>query len=200
LVNPGKSVGLDLSETMVNEARQRSTTPSNLTFQLGSVLELPFEDASFDRVLATQVLLHIPDPWKALAEMYRVLAPGGMIFVAEIDWGTLVVECENRELGRRFSDLACQELRNGLIVRELAGRLRNLGCERIAIMPEVEVAQDLDAFYRWFVEPSLSHFKRIGAFTQAEAEFFLNDLQQRARQGHYFSSRTYYAITASRPA
>jgi ubiquinone/menaquinone biosynthesis C-methylase UbiE len=200
LVDPGKSVGLDLSETMINEARQRSTaSASNLMFRVGSVLELPFEDGSFDRVLATQLLLHVPDPWKGLAEMCRVLAPGGMISVAEIDWGTLVVECTNRELSRRFTDFACKELRNGLIVRELPGHLRNLGCEQITIVPEVEVALELDAFHRWFVEPSLSHFRRIGAFSQAEGDFFLNDLQERARHGQYFSSRTHYKIIGSRP-
>jgi SAM-dependent methyltransferase len=201
LVDPGKSVGLDLSETMINEARQRSTdAASTLVFRVGSVLELPFEDGSFDRVIATQLLLHVPDPWKGLAEMCRVLAPGGTISVAEIDWGTLVVECTNRELGRRFTDSACKELRNGLIVRELPGRLSNLGCKRITIVAEVEVAQDLDAFHRWFVEPSLSHFRRIGALSQAEADYFLNDLQERAWHGQYFSSRTYYSIIGSRPA
>lgn len=201
LVDPGKSVGVDLSETMINEAHQRSSgAASTLMFRVGSVLELPFEDGGFDRVIATQLLIHVPDPWKGLAEMCRVLAPDGMISVAEIDWGTLVVECTNRELGRRFTDLACKELRNGLIVRELPGRLRNLGCDRITIVPEVDVAQDLDAFHRWFVEPSLLHFTRIGAFTQAESDFFLNDLQERANHGQYFSSRTFYSIIGSRPA
>src|SRR5579859_2696984 len=33
-----------------------------------------------------------------------------------------------------------------------------------------------DAFYTWFVEPSLRHFKRIGAFSEAEADAFLADL------------------------
>ncbi|PYV60786.1 MAG: hypothetical protein DMG95_13710 [Acidobacteria bacterium] len=76
IVSPGKAVGLDLSETMIAEAVQRSAQDSvNLSFRVGSALELPFQAESFDRVLATQVLLHIPDPWSALAEMKRVLAP-----------------------------------------------------------------------------------------------------------------------------
>lgn len=198
LVSPGRAVGLDLSETMIAEAVQRSGDSSpNVSFHLGSVLELPFEAASFDRITATQLLLHVPDPWKALAEMKRVLAPEGMICVTEIDWGTLVVECSSGELGRRFTDLACGELRNGLIARELAGRLRDLGFDRIATLADVEVAHDLDAFHTWFVEPSLLHFKKIDAFTQAEADYFLADLKERARKGHYFSSRTFYSIVAS---
>jgi ubiquinone/menaquinone biosynthesis C-methylase UbiE len=201
IVSPGKAVGLDLSETMIAEAGRRSVENlENLSFRVGSALELPFQAGSFDRVLATQVLLHVPDPWTALSEMKRVLAPSGMICIAEIDWGTLVVQSSDNELGRRFSDLACRELRNGLIARELPGQLRELGFSPIVILPEVEVAQDLDAFYTWFVEPSLKHFTRISAFSEAEADTFLTDLKERARRGHYFSSRTYYTILASLPS
>ena len=201
IVSPGKAVGLDLSETMIAEAGRRSVENlENLSFRVGSALELPFQAGSFDRVLATQVLLHVPDPWKALSEMKRVLAPSGMMCIAEIDWGTLVVQSSDIELGRRFSGLACQELRNGLIVRELPGQLRELGFNPVVILPEVEVAQDLDAFYTWFVEPSLKHFTRIGAFSEAEADAFLTDLKERARRGHYFSSRTYYTILATPPS
>jgi ubiquinone/menaquinone biosynthesis C-methylase UbiE len=198
-LSAGTAVGVDLSETMIAEARQRSAdNVVNLSFRVGSVLELPFPAASFDRVLATQLLLHVPDPLKALIEMKRVLAPSGLICVTEIDWGTLVVQSSDNELGRRFSDLACRELRNGLIIRELPGQLRELGFDGIVIRPEIELAQDLDAFYTWFVEPSLKHFKRIGAFSEAEADAFLADLKERAHRGRYFSSRTYYTVLASR--
>jgi ubiquinone/menaquinone biosynthesis C-methylase UbiE len=198
IVSRGKAVGLDVSETMIAEAVQRSAENfKNLSFQAGSALELPFQAGSFDRVLATQVLLHIPDPWIALEEMKRVLAPSGLICVSEIDWGTMVVQSSDNELGRRFSDLACRELRNGLIIRELPGQLRELGFNHILILPEVEVAQDLDAFYTWFVEPSVKHFTRIGAFSDAEADALLTDIKERARRGRYFSSRTYYTVLAS---
>ncbi len=198
IVSPGKAVGLDLSETMIAEAVQRSAENlANLSFRVGSALELPFRVGSFDRILATQVLLHVPDPWRALAEMKRALAPSGLICVTEIDWGTLVVQSSDNELGRRFSDLACRELRNGLIIRDLPGQLRELGLNHIIIRAEVEVAESLDAFYTWFVEPSLKHFKEIGAFSEAEADAFLADLKERAQRGRYFSSRTFYTVLAS---
>lgn len=198
LISPGRAVGLDLSETMIAEAVQRSAqSGENLSFRVGSALELPFQAGSFDRVLATQVLLHIPDPWKALSEMKRVLTPSGMICVTEIDWGTVVLHSSDSELGRRFSDLACRELRNGLIARELPGRLRDLAFDSIIVRPEAEVALSPDAFYTWFVEPALDHFKRIGAFSETEADALLRDLNERAARGHYFSSRTFHTILAS---
>ena len=198
IVSPGAAVGVDLSEIMIAEARQRtSENIDNLSFRVGSVLELPFPPASFDRILATQLLLHVPEPLKALSEIKRVLVPSGVVSISEIDWGTLVVQSSDNELGRRFTDLSCSELRNGLIIRELPGWFRELGFHHIAILPEVEVTQDLDPFYTWFVEPSIQHFKRIGAFSEAEADAFLADLKERAGRGRYFSSRTYYTILAS---
>lgn len=47
----------------------------------GDALDLPFEDASFDRIIAAEVLEHIPDDARAIAELVRVLAPGGRIAV-----------------------------------------------------------------------------------------------------------------------
>jgi SAM-dependent methyltransferase len=46
-----------------------------------SALALPFRTASFDSVLCTEVLEHVPDPHRAYAEIARVLAPGGCALV-----------------------------------------------------------------------------------------------------------------------
>ncbi|WP_292834217.1 methyltransferase domain-containing protein [Microbacterium sp.] len=48
----------------------------------GDALALPFEDAEFDHVIASEVLEHIPDDVRAITEMYRVLKPGGTIAVS----------------------------------------------------------------------------------------------------------------------
>ena len=47
----------------------------------GDALALPFDDGSFDRIIAAEVLEHIPDDVAAIAELARVLAPGGRIAV-----------------------------------------------------------------------------------------------------------------------
>lgn len=49
--------------------------------------DLPVEDASFDAVVCTQVLEHLPEPWLALEEFHRVLRPGGRVVVtAPLTW------------------------------------------------------------------------------------------------------------------
>lgn len=47
----------------------------------GDALDLPFDGGSFDRIIAAEVLEHIPDDERAISELVRVLAPGGRIAV-----------------------------------------------------------------------------------------------------------------------
>jgi demethylmenaquinone methyltransferase/2-methoxy-6-polyprenyl-1,4-benzoquinol methylase len=49
--------------------------------QQADIMSLPYQDQSFDVVMAAHVLEHLPDPQRALAEMVRVLKPGGMVFL-----------------------------------------------------------------------------------------------------------------------
>ena len=68
------AVGLDFSERMLAYARSRS---AGVEFVHGDATALPFEDASFDAVVAAFVLLHLGTPERAVAEAARVLRPGG---------------------------------------------------------------------------------------------------------------------------
>ncbi len=52
----------------------------------GDALDLPFADGEFDRVVAAEVLEHIPDDEAAIAELARVLRPGGTIAVTVPGW------------------------------------------------------------------------------------------------------------------
>jgi len=69
-----KAMGLDLSRGMLQTANQRG-----LPVVQGSITELPFPDAHFDLVYSMKVLPHIPPIREALAEMTRVLRPGGTL-------------------------------------------------------------------------------------------------------------------------
>src|SRR5882724_2399467 len=49
---------------------------------VGSATDIPLPDASFETVVSTEVLEHVPDPLKAMREMYRVLKPGGHLILS----------------------------------------------------------------------------------------------------------------------
>jgi SAM-dependent methyltransferase len=70
-------VGMDLDGSAFEPDQQ-----DGLKFSVGSAIQLPFADASFDVVTSYQVVEHIEQPEKAFAEMYRVCRPGGVLIVA----------------------------------------------------------------------------------------------------------------------
>jgi ubiquinone/menaquinone biosynthesis C-methylase UbiE len=75
---------VDFSPVFVDEAKRRNTDP-RITIQQADACALPFADASFDRALALLVLHFIPQTSKALAEMRRVVRPGGVVAAAVWD-------------------------------------------------------------------------------------------------------------------
>lgn len=66
---------LDISPRMVELARERGVVDA----QVGDVQALPFEDGVFDTVVAAWMLYHVPDLDRGLAELARVLRPGGAL-------------------------------------------------------------------------------------------------------------------------
>jgi len=78
----GQIVGLDLSAKMLQVARSKLTAYGD---QVGLVWQdagcLPFEDGAFDAVTCLEALEFLPHPLESLAEMVRVLAPGGVLLV-----------------------------------------------------------------------------------------------------------------------
>lgn len=75
-------VGIDLTHAML---RQAATRRGALDFRMlqGDVLNLPFADASFDTVLAHLILAVVPEPARCLAEIARVLKPGGEALILD---------------------------------------------------------------------------------------------------------------------
>ncbi len=74
----GLVVGVDASETMLGVA-VRDTESDNVAYLRGDACDLPFSDGSFDAVCCFAALYLIEEPMQALAEITRVLAPGGRV-------------------------------------------------------------------------------------------------------------------------
>ena len=87
----GQVVGLDLSRETLESARRDTAARGlqNLRYEEGSVYELAFSDGSFDVAYAHQVLQHLRERGLALSEMLRVVKPGGVVAVREVDWSTV---------------------------------------------------------------------------------------------------------------
>jgi arsenite methyltransferase len=84
----GRVCGTDVSEHMLALARAAGDGEVEFIHMPGPAL--PFEDAAFDMAVATQVYEFVEDLPAALAELHRVLRPGGRAVILDTDWDSLV--------------------------------------------------------------------------------------------------------------
>jgi len=84
-IPPGWEITLtDLSPGMIAQARQNLAAEGEARFRFDVIdaQEIPYPDAAFDAVVANHMLYHVPDRPRALAEIRRVLKPGGQLLAA----------------------------------------------------------------------------------------------------------------------
>ena len=93
IVDPAQVTGVDLSEVQIERAQHRAVENniSNARFETGNIYQLEFPDRSFDAIFSHNCLEHIPEPGKALREMHRILKPGGIIGIRDIDFGGVLL-------------------------------------------------------------------------------------------------------------
>src|SRR5688572_23672212 len=93
IVASGHVTGIDREASQIERARSHAASRrlANTTFEVGSIYELPFPDSSFDVVFAHALFEHLSSPATALAEVRRVLSPGGLVALRSPDWGGFIV-------------------------------------------------------------------------------------------------------------
>ena len=122
--------GIELSPAMLARAEERARRLGRtVDLRVGDAQRLPFADATFDPVLATLTLCSIPDDVTAVAEMARVLRPGGrLVLLDHVASPSPVVRAVQRLLEPLFLRLAADHLlrepedavrRAGLVIEEL---------------------------------------------------------------------------------
>ena len=75
----------DFSPGMVEKAQKNlQGNERPFTFGLVDAQSIPYDDESFDAVIANHMLYHVPDRAKALSEIHRVLRPGGMLYASTV--------------------------------------------------------------------------------------------------------------------
>lgn len=118
----GDVVGLDASAVMIAEA-QRRTSHGRARFVRGDAASMPFPANAFDAIRVERVLQHVAEPATALAELARVLRPGGRIVIAEPDWPDLRVPACPDDLADDISKRLTARIRQPELARSLTGLL-----------------------------------------------------------------------------
>jgi SAM-dependent methyltransferase len=130
----GSVRGIDLTPAMVDEATRRAAEEGveNVGFAVGEATATGLPDASFDGAITRLSLHHIPGPGRVLAEMARVVRPGGWVLVSDIaadtdgEAGAWREEIERLRDPSHWACVAPERLR---AMGEAAGL--DLDCERL---------------------------------------------------------------------
>jgi SAM-dependent methyltransferase len=131
-VAPGAVLGIDQGVQQLAAARTHSDRLglTNLTFKAGSCYQLPVADHSVDLVFAHALFEHLGEPARALAEVRRVLRPGGLAALCSPDWGGFILSPPTTALEHAVREYTSLMVGNGgdpLAGRRLAGYLADSG-------------------------------------------------------------------------
>ena len=137
LVGPsGRVIGVDMTPAMLDAARRAAAAAhlENVELREGYLEALPIEDAWADVVISNGVLNLVPDKAAALAEIHRVLRPGGRLQVADIVLDRPVSEGSKQDVSLWTGCIA-----GGLLGPQLAALVSSAGFVDVTIIPGGDV-------------------------------------------------------------
>src|SRR6516164_4008778 len=153
----GQVVGIDVSDEMVRQARESSNAFQNILYVWGSAQQIPWEENFFDKVLSVESFYYYADQERALAELFRVMAPKGHLYI-------LI----NLYRDNHYSLRWVEELKVPVQVhseQEYVEMLRRHTFEDVRAVRVPDLTPTPDTYSgRWFKNAEeLRDFKRIGA-------------------------------------
>jgi ubiquinone/menaquinone biosynthesis C-methylase UbiE len=200
-IGPGGAVhGVDPSESMLALARRRAVPEgaAPVAYFAGGAGALPFEDASFDVVVATQVYEYVPDMPQALAEAHRVLRPNGCLAVLDTDWDSIVWRCSDDERMRRVLAAWDEHLADPHLPRRLSGLMRDAGFEvtQRTTIPLLNAGWDPDTYSRHLIGFISAFVPGRQGLSEADVAAWAQDLE--GQGADYFFSLNRYLFIAER--
>ena len=161
-VEPGDLHGVDMEESQISIAlaAARAGGHRNAAFQTADVTDLPFEDDFFDVAHCHAVLTHAPDTQAVLAEVRRVLKPGGIISSREMFVDSSFVEPKIRDGWEVFAKLIAANGGHPQMGKELKRVFLEAGFSDVSVGVSFEpfiAVEDLDLLHDfisgWFFAP-----------------------------------------------
>lgn len=208
LGDQGEVVGIDGSEVMLAEARERAAGATcRVRFTVGDAGALDEPDASFEAVRSERMLQWVPDPARAVAEMARVLRPGGLVCLTDSDWSTYDLDVGDPGIARRVHETFGVDRGRQTTV---GGRLTSLA-EAAGLVPLAETTAtqiwsswDPDKSPRpdgWAPMVVMAELMvEAGQLAADEVDRFVETVEAAARQGRFTMRLTMHSLIAAAPA
>jgi arsenite methyltransferase len=191
--------GLDPSEAMNGLARDRTADRPQVSVDTGDAVALPYPDAAFDAAVSTQVYEYVADIAGALAELRRVLRPGGRALVLDTDWDSVVWSAADRGRHRRVMDAWEEHLAHPHLPRSLPRLLRAAGFAVTAhrVVPLLNVALSEESYSAGTMDLIASFVVGRAGLTRDDTAAWLADIRARAEEGDYLFSMCRYVFLAT---
>lgn len=184
----GRVIGIDSSPAMIGLAAKRCGELPNVELHEGDATGLNLDDASADVVCCTQVLLYVPDHEKAIAEMFRVLKPGGRVVVMETDWRSAVLHSNDEDLTEKIIAAWDKAVPSARLPARLGSLLGKAGFESVQIdaIPNISTSCEKGGFSMTMMEQCTQAATEQGTITEEEGREWLASLMQLGEEGAYF--------------
>jgi ubiquinone/menaquinone biosynthesis C-methylase UbiE len=198
LVSPGGSVtGVDSSESLIGEAVRRVASRGlPVTFQVGDARALQFPNDYFDAVRTERMLMHLPDPSRALAEMARVLRPGGRMVVLDFDWENQFCDSPYKDTTRKIALSFCDGMKNGWIGRCLPRLFHEVGLTDVSVsLHAITVTYD---FLQLLLGGHVARAVANGILSEAEADLWWTDLARANAEGRFLYGMTAFIVAGAK--
>ncbi|WP_460334576.1 methyltransferase domain-containing protein [Actinoallomurus acanthiterrae] len=193
----GRVIGVDRDPRMAARAHGRTASDARVRVMLGDAHALPLPNGGLDRARTDRVLQHVADPAAALAELRRVLRPGGRLVMGEPDWDTLAIDHPDVATARAYTrHVAERVVRNSVVGRQLARLAAEAGFAVPAVVPVTPVFRDLAAADKIFgIERNTRRAVEAGYLTADAAREWLD----RLAAGPFLATATLHIVVADAP-
>lgn len=142
------------------------------------------------------MLMHVPDPEQALAEMARVLRPGGRMAVHDFDWETQFCDSPYKDVTRKIALSFCDGIRHGWIGRRLPRLFREIGMSSISVsLYTITVPYD---FLQLLLGGHVARAVATGVVTEDEANLWWTHLARANAGGTFLYGFTGFVVCGTR--
>lgn len=198
----GRALGVDQGEQFIKAAREFAAAEhvaDRVDFQVGDAHALELADGSFDVVIAHTLISHVAEPESVLAEMARVVRPGGTVAIFDGDYASLTYALSDHELGRRMDvALANASFNNPLIMRDLPRLLPRFGLRLLSAWGDAVAEVGQGSYFRSFAETYAPYVASAGLIDAETVNAWLAVQRQALDAGTFFASCNYYTYLAFR--
>ncbi|HPR53086.1 MAG TPA: methyltransferase domain-containing protein [Deltaproteobacteria bacterium] len=192
-VGPDGSVSAtDISDAQVAAAREYCADLPCVDCKLADLVNLPYEDGSFDVVFASQVLEYVPCLDEALMEIHRVLRPGGRMVILATNWSSLVWYSAEPERMKQILAAWDEHATYPDLPAMLPARLRSVGMQplRQIPVPIVNMSYNRASFSYWIARMIKRYVTGRNTVPAQTVDAWLGEFDDLEKQGSYFFSST----------